>query len=110
MNGKIMRWAAGLGGLLATAAFGFGIVQGALAQNQEPERAQGEAAGGAPAMPLEQVLAQLKAEGYAEVYGIEREHGRYEVKAKSKEGRTVELCLDARSGQTLEIDDEEDDD
>jgi uncharacterized membrane protein YkoI len=110
MNSRTMRWAAGVGGLLATAAFGFGIVQGALAQNQEPARAQGEAAGGAPAMPLEQVLAQLKAEGYAEIYEIEREHGKYEVKAKSKEGRTVELYLDARTGKTLEIDDEGDDD
>ena len=110
MNSRIMRWVAGLGSLLATAAFGFGIVQGALAQNQEPARAQGEAAGGAPAMPLEQVLAQLKAEGYAEIYEIEREHDKYEVKAKSKEGRTVELYLDARTGKTLEIDDEGDDD
>jgi uncharacterized membrane protein YkoI len=109
MNSRVTRWAAGIGGVLAAAAFGFGIVQGALAQNEEPARAQNEATAGS-AMPLEQVLAQLKAEGYAEVYGIEREHGKYEVKAKSKEGRTVELYLDARTGQTLEIDDEEGDD
>ena len=30
MNSRTMRLAVGLGGLLATAGFGFGIVQGAL--------------------------------------------------------------------------------
>lgn len=110
MSSRIMRWTAGLGGLLATAAFGFAIFNGALADNEEPSSAAGEMAAGAPAMPLEQVMAQLKAEGYAEIYEIEREHGRYDVKAKTKEGRMVELYLDAQTGKTLQTDEEEDDD
>lgn len=81
MNGRTLRAAAGLGGLLATAAFGFGIVQGAFAQSDQPVRGTGqEAAQSAPAMPMEQVLAQLRAEGYGEIHEIERDRDRYEVK------------------------------
>jgi hypothetical protein len=103
VNSRNLRVAAGLGGLLATAAFGFGIVQGALAQSDQPVRGTGqEAPQAAPAMPMEQVLAQLKAEGYGEIYEIERERNRYEVKAKNPEGRRVELHLDAATGKVLE--------
>jgi uncharacterized membrane protein YkoI len=108
MNGRTLRAAAGLGGLLATAAFGFGIVQGAFAQSDQPVRGAGqEAAQSAPAMPMEQVLAQLRAEGYGEIYEIERERDRYEVKAQTREGRRVELYLDAATGKVLQS--EEDD-
>ena len=111
MNSRTVRLAVGLGGLLATAGFGLGIVQGAFAQSNQPAPGTGEqVAQTAPAaaIPMEQVLAQLKAEGYSEVYEIEREHGRYEVKAKNREGRTVELYLDAATGKALQS--EEDDD
>jgi uncharacterized membrane protein YkoI len=106
-----MRLAVGLGGLLATAGFGLGIVQGAFAQSDQPVRGTGEEitpAATSSAIPMEQVLAQLKAEGYAEVYEIERERGRYEVKAKDREGRTVELYLDAGTGKVLETENEDD--
>ena len=111
MNSRTMRLAVGLGGLLATAGFGLGIVQGAFAQSDQPVLGTGqEAAQAAPAMPMEQVLAQLKAEGYSEVYEIEREHGKYEVKAKNRDGRRVELSLDASTGKTLGTEEEDDDD
>jgi uncharacterized membrane protein YkoI len=109
MNSRTMRLAVGLGGLLATAGFGLGIVQGAFAQSDQPRAQAGEeATPPAPAIPMEQVLARLKAEGYSEVYEIEREHGKYEVKAKNRDGRTVELYLDAATGKALHS--EEDDD
>ena len=55
------------------------------------------------------MLAQLKAEGYSEVYEIEREHDKYEVKAKNRDGRTVELYVDASTGKTLKTEEEDDD-
>jgi hypothetical protein len=109
MNSRTTRLAVGLGGLLATAGFGLGVVQGAFAQSDQPRVQAGEQAAPAPAIPMEQVLAQLKAEGYSEIYEIEREHGKYEVKAKSRDGRTVELYLDATTGKTLETEEEDDD-
>ena len=38
MNSRTMRLAVGLGGLLATAGLGLGIVQGAFAQSDQPAR------------------------------------------------------------------------
>ena len=105
-----MQLAVGLGGLLATAGLGLGIVQGAFSPSDQPARQTGEQAQApAPAIPMEQLLSQLKAEGYGEVYEIEREHGKYEVKAKNRDGRTVELSLDASTGKTLETEEEDDD-
>ena len=108
MNSRIVRTAAGLGGLLATAAFGLGIVQSAFAESEQPTPQVGQEATSAAAMPMEQVLAQLKAAGYAEIYEIERERGRYEVKAKNQEGRQVELYLDAATGKVLESEHDDD--
>jgi uncharacterized membrane protein YkoI len=108
MNGRTLRVAAGLGGLLGTAGFGLGVVQGAFAQSDQ-SRVQASEQAAAPAIPMEQVLAELKTEGYGEVYEIEREHGKYEVKAKNREGRTVELSLDAATGKVLETEEEDGD-
>ena len=111
MNSRTMRLAVGLGGVLATAGFGLGIIQGALAQSEQPAKMAKEVtaeAVPAPAMAMEQVLAQLKAEGYGEVYEIEREDGRYEVKAENRDGRKVELHLDAGTGKILESEEEDD--
>jgi uncharacterized membrane protein YkoI len=47
------------------------------------------------------VLAQLRDQGYVEIDEIERERDRFEVKARDREGRRVELYLDARTGETL---------
>jgi uncharacterized membrane protein YkoI len=105
-----MRLTAGASGLLAAAAFAYGIVQSALAQDARPapETAAAQATP-APAMPMEEVLSMLKGQGYTDVSDIEREHGRYEVKAKDKEGRAVELKLDAATGKTLAMEEDEDD-
>ena len=111
MSGRTLRLAAGLGGLLATAAFGFGIVQAALAQSEPGSKTTGAlATAAAPAMPMEQVLGDLKAQGYGEIYEIEREHGKYDIKARNQEGRMVELELDAATGKTLRIEDEDETD
>ena len=111
MTSRILALAAGAGGLLASAVFGFGIVQGAMAQSDQPARATGEEiarTAPAPGMPMEQVLAELKAQGFSEIYEIEREHGRYEVKAKNRDGQTVELYVDAGTGRTLKTEVEDD--
>lgn len=111
MNSRTLRLTAGLGGLLATAGFGFGIIHGAFAQSDQQSRVRGEVGSEAmatPVVPMAQVVAQLKAEGYAEVYEIEHERGKYEVKARHKDGRMVELYLDARTGKTLETEAEDD--
>lgn len=90
MNSKMTHMAAGLGGLLA--AFGFGVMQGAVAQE----------------ITTEQITANLKAKGY-EVYEIEREDASYEVKARSSEGYIAKLYVDAKTGELLSVEEEDDD-
>jgi uncharacterized membrane protein YkoI len=107
MTSRTLRLAAGLGGLLATAAFGAGLVQGALAQSQQTPAAVSDAA---PTLTMEQVLAQLRDQGYGEIDEIERERDRFEVKARDREGRRVELYLDARTGETLKSERKDKDD
>ena len=53
-----------------------------------------------PELTLSQVESRLSAQGYR-VYEIERDDGRYEVKARDAQGRCVELDLDRRTGEIL---------
>ncbi|MDH3597406.1 MAG: PepSY domain-containing protein [Rhodospirillales bacterium] len=56
-----------------------------------------------PSGPLdfEAVVAQVKAEGYPEVYAIEYEHAIYEIKARDAAGRKVELYVHPKTGKLL---------
>ena len=109
MSNRILRAATVAGGVLASVAFGLGIVHSTLAQTGQsgmPAADSAPSSTAAPAIPMEQVFAELKAQGYGEIYEIERERDKYEVKARNKEGRVVELYLDAATGQVLEIEDD----
>lgn len=99
MKRTIVSVAAGLGSLF----LGLGIASGTQAQTAQPT----PQAAPAEVIPMEQILAQLKADGYGEIYEVERESGRYEVKAKNQEGRRVELYLDARTGELLKVEDDD---
>lgn len=61
----------------------------------------GEAKQGKPPVPYEDIVSQVKAEGYAEVYAIEHEHGLYEIKVRDAEGGKVELFLHPKDGKLL---------
>jgi uncharacterized membrane protein YkoI len=56
-----------------------------------------------PSGPLdfEAVAAQVKAEGYPEIYSIEYEHAIYEIKARDAAGRKVELYVHPKTGELL---------
>ena len=47
------------------------------------------------------ILDRVEAQGYRDITEVEREDGRYEVKAVDAEGRRVELKLDARTGEVI---------
>lgn len=89
--------------LIATLALAGGILGAgatlvpAFAQNAAPTPAA------APSnwMSVEQVLDKVHAAGYHDVDKIERENGRYEVKATDADGRRVKLRLDPVSGEVL---------
>lgn len=56
---------------------------------------------GAQWMSIEEVIRTVQAAGYRDVEEVERDDGRYEVKASDAEGRRVELKLDPVSGEIL---------
>jgi Peptidase propeptide and YPEB domain len=52
-------------------------------------------------MPIEQVLTKLSAAGYGSVRSIEADDGVWKAKA-SREGRTVKVQVDPRTGAVVE--------
>jgi uncharacterized membrane protein YkoI len=56
-----------------------------------------------PSGPLDYdaVVAEIKAEGYLEVYAIEYEHALYEIKVRDAAGRKVELFVHPKTGELL---------
>jgi hypothetical protein len=53
-----------------------------------------------PELTLSQIESRLSGQGYR-VFEIERDDGRYEVKARDAQGRCLELDVDRRSGEIL---------
>lgn len=88
-----------LGGTLLAGAMGLApaIAQTGTAPATAPATAS------APELSLPQILDKLSAAGYSAVEKIERKRNRalYEVKAVDRDGRRVELYLDARSGEVV---------
>lgn len=90
--------------LIATLALTGGILGAgatlvpAFAQSDAPAAAQSAQSNW---MSIDQVHSKLQAAGYRDINDIERENGRYEVKAIDAEGRKVKLKFDAVSGEIL---------
>lgn len=52
-------------------------------------------------LPMQGLIGKLDAAGYRNVEKIEREHGRYEVRAINRDGERVKLHLDAQTGELI---------
>ncbi len=52
-------------------------------------------------LPVSQLVAKLEGAGFRNIEKIEREHGRYEVRATNRQGQRSKLQLDARTGELL---------
>ena len=50
-------------------------------------------------LPIPRLIEKLEAAGYRNIEKIEREHGRYEVRATNRQGERSKLLLDARTGE-----------
>lgn len=88
--------------LVAALALAAGILgAGATIVPAFAENSPAAAPAGAQWMSVEQVIGKVQAAGYRDVEEVERDDGRYEVKATDAEGRRVELKLDPVSGEIL---------
>lgn len=85
--------------LLSVTGLGAALVAGGVflapsfAQDK-PARGTGER----PWLSMPQLAAKLDAAGYRNIEKIEREHGGYEARATSRDGKRVKLYLDPRTG------------
>lgn len=53
-------------------------------------------------LPLPKLIERLEAGGYRDIEKIERERGRYEVRATDRQGARVKLYLHPHSGELLD--------
>ena len=75
----------------------------AFALDKSPAATQTTAPAEAGTLSLQQVQARLEADGYRDFEKIERERNKYEATAIDPQGRRVEVKVDARSGEILEV-------
>lgn len=54
-------------------------------------------------LSITQMINKLEAAGYRNIEKIEREHGRYEVKATNRDGQRVKLHVHPQSGAVLDL-------
>lgn len=77
-----------------TAPAGSGVIlaQAATAQGASPNAAR---------LTLRDIYDRVEAAGYTDIREIDRENGRYEVKANNAEGRAVKLYVDSVDGKII---------
>lgn len=73
-----------------------GLLAGVMLFSQ-PARADDDRGGSW--LPIPRLIDKLEAAGYRNIEKIEREHGRYEVRATNRQGARSKLLLDARTGE-----------
>ncbi len=107
MKTRLAGWTVTTLAAAASIALAAGLAGSAIASDDDDYREdvrygpveQSEVPGSA--LPMEEILARLEAQGYGEVYEIERERGLYEVKARGQDGLRVEIYVDPRTGDIL---------
>lgn len=104
MNKRIMNFALALIGLGIAAWFGTAIVGAALAGGDEDagRTAAAQPRPAATGLDRETLAARLVKMGYRQVRPGEREHGRYEVEARDKDGHDIEIHVDAMTGKVVD--------
>ncbi len=85
---------------LSTRMFSAALLAGLLATAlmlSQPARADDDRGGSW--LPIPRLIDKLEVAGYRNIEKIEREHGRYEVRATNRQGARSKLLLDARTGE-----------
>lgn len=83
----------------------------AMAQQSGPTATPGIATptSAQPILSVPDVTARVAAQGYTDIAAVERKGDtRYEVKARDPQGRRMELYVDARTGEILKHEREDD--
>lgn len=78
------------------------LASGLFAASLGTSLAAGERAAAGTWMPITQLIDRLEADGYRDIEEIERDDGRYEVKATDRQGARVKLYLHRQTGELLD--------
>ncbi len=101
---KRTGWTIATLGVITTLGLVAGTAGSAMASEKgqygQPKAAS-EIATSGQYLSMEQVVAELKQQGFGDVYEVERERGAYEVKARNPQGDMVKLYVDPRTGKVL---------
>lgn len=73
-----------------------------LAQDQSPPSTAAAPVSAIQWLTIKQVYDKLEAAGYKEITEIERDHGRYEVKATHADGQRLKLYVDPQTGSVID--------
>ncbi|WP_199229419.1 PepSY domain-containing protein [Azospirillum sp. TSO22-1] len=82
-------------GFLAAALLAAGLATAAAHAQQTSQTAA------ADILSVRAVLDKVEAQGYRDITEVEREDGRYEVKATDADGRRVKIHVDGRTGEIV---------
>ena len=86
---------------------GLTVHQAALAQDMPATRGEGATTAAGKGLSAKEIITALEGQGYTDFREIEREGSSYEVKARNRDGRFVEVYVSAETGQVVRGEDEE---
>lgn len=103
------------GKLAATGLLAASLALGGYAMAQQADPAPAVVPGAAtptaaqPALSVADAIGRVTAQGYTDVAAVERKNDKlYEVKARDPKGQRMELYVDARTGEILKHEREDD--
>ena len=86
---------------------GLAVHQATLAEEAPAVREEGATTAAGTGLSAKEIITALEGQGYTDFREIEREGSSYEVKARDRDGRFVEVYVSAETGQVVRGEDEE---
>ena len=85
---------------------GLAVHQATLADEAPGTRGERETTAAVQGLSAKEIITALEGQGYTDFREIEREGPSYEVKARNRDGRFVEVYVSAETGQVVRSEDE----
>lgn len=108
MNKRLLSWAGPVLGVVMITGVGTAFVGSAMAKNDSGEsreraeyRVDDTVGASGSYLSMDTIVERVKAQGYTDIDEVERERGKFEVKARNADGERFELYVDAKTGDIL---------
>lgn len=97
----LMAGAVAVGGTAVAQQTGKLSLTGIQLAASEESDSNGAQASKGERLSVPQVAQRVSEQGYTDITEVELEDGNYEIKARDKEGRWVEIYVDGRTGKVI---------